>query len=1005
MKMLEQDTFQSRQIPDEDVENYLSHDADGNHREVKKIHAIMQFHIQQSINCCQVTALSYGFNVLGFPVSPDDIFSTLELDIDTVIREGLTLAETQEMALRFISKSRLPVFAEAYHFDEHLQISDDEFWEVCDKEFDEDENDVLILNFNSSIAHGREDGGGHFAVLAGAIPETRELVVSDVHPMKYGAHWASPVGRMRTAMSDLDGSGRARGILRLGRVDRGAHHAISTIERADSIVDWISPPKPYIGSHLQRYIPAVWKSNTGTMNMEGMSALALACRILGEPSKKVSSVDEIMRSLYASYTQELNRFSSTDHVLEFLNQLSARRYIRSTAYEVRIPADLNAAHLKALMEETNCGSGVHAVLVPFDLGVAFNSDVHLNLSSEANVLSHGTRSWGLVADFNKDAAADDRNGMIIASAHNIDAVGRLWRCSLERFAGAIKAADAKSVIVLSAESLDDQRTKLERILALLDSNHDGSLDAEDLHASLTSFGLKLSLDEARSIIHQTAFRREEVLDHQAAIETLVDTLTMRPEHSRKDHPRQPALKAFLEENGCFDNNLTFATTHLALLSSNIRDCVAFYNGIFGWPLYKTVDRAHAGAKIDQLGSSWASFGAFASFTVFHLWKVPPGRTGHGPWANQHEAPDAFKDGAVARQKLAFKDIPFPFIGVILSHGFFEKQMERARANAPDLAWAEIEDASDLFGGHEIKSAIVFRDPDGYPLVFFVSALSDAAYKERHPVTPFVYGANIRAASKDLEQEQRKIHGDLSHIATCPVIASYRADPGRLPLVERWLATHAYGKDSLTQHEHYYQSVLGCELLRKSLDDFSKVTLTEYRWENHFLLTRTDINHFGAMAGGDEGQHNMGGNKGGVLVPHFGLNIGYEKFADLRETIKRVMKRHGVPQDLCVSFSKMGHSPARNLVDSFHLLFADDPDTCLSMFICDPSGNMNEIKWYLDFGEMFKESGTLGMDDIEIDNSLVADHFPPEVLRMMERRGIRGDQEGLEVLNSEQDEAE
>jgi extradiol dioxygenase family protein len=156
-----------------------------------------------------------------------------------------------------------------------------------------------------------------------------------------------------------------------------------------------------------------------------------------------------------------------------------------------------------------------------------------------------------------------------------------------------------------------------------------------------------------------------------------------------------------------------------------------------------------------------------------------------------------------------------------------------------------------------------------------------------------------------------------------------------------------------------------------------------------------------MAGGDEGHHNMGGNKGEVLVPHFGLNMPYEQFAELRKSVQTVMKRHGVPQDLCVSFSKMGHAPARNLLDSFHFLFADDPDTCLSMFVCDPSGNMNEIKWYLDFGEMFKEKGTLGMSDIEIDNTLVSAHFPAELLRMMEQRGLRGDQEGLEILHVEQ----
>ena len=482
---------------------------------------------------------------------------------------------------------------------------------------------------------------------------------------------------------------------------------------------------------------------------------------------------------------------------------------------------------------------------------------------------------------------------------------------------------------------------------------------------------------------------------------LVHALTMRPEHSRPDHPRHEVLKQFLEENGCIDNNLGFATTHLAFLTSNIRRCVQFYNGIIGWPLYKTVDRAHAGAKSDQLGSSWASFGAFASFTVFHLWKVPPGREGHGPWASDNDTPAALRETVSGERSLSFRDIPFPFLGVILNRRFYDVQMDRIRSRGPDVIWAKIDDASSVFGEGEVESGIVFRDPDGYPLAFFVSALSNEAYGRKYPVAPFIFGTEIRAASPDPEEQQKKIHGDLAHIATCPVIASYRKDPARLPLVERWLKTHAYGKDSLAQHQHYYESVMGCTVVSTAFDQKTKASQTVYAWDTHYLVTRTRTDYFGPMAGGDEGHHNMGGNKGEVLVPHFGLNMAYEKFADLRRSVQLVMKRHGVPQDLCVSFSKMGHAPARNLLDSFHFLFADDPDTCLSMFVCDPSGNMNEVKWYLDFGEMFKGQGTLGMSDIEIDNSMVAEHFPPDVLKMMERRGLRGDQEGLEILRAEQ----
>ena len=272
-------------------------------------------------------------------------------------------------------------------------------------------------------------------------------------------------------------------------MDERTERPLKGLEKADTLLDWIAPPRPYVGSHFQRYIPAIWKSHLGTMNLEGISAIALACRVLGEAASQASGVDEIMRALGASYTGELNSFAASDHVLQLLQKLNNSGYLRSKAYAIEIPKPLTAELLRTLLKEADCGSGRHAVLAPFDLGVAFNSDFRPQHSSEANVLSHGTFSWGVVADFNVDAAADDRNGLVIASAHHIDAVGRLWKCSLESFAKAISATTgANSLIVLSAMSLDDQRTKLEKIFSILDQNEDGALTAEDLVESLISTG-------------------------------------------------------------------------------------------------------------------------------------------------------------------------------------------------------------------------------------------------------------------------------------------------------------------------------------------------------------------------------------------------------------------------------------------------------------------------------------------------------------------------------------
>jgi hypothetical protein len=82
-----------------------------------------------------------------------------------------------------------------------------------------------------------------------------------------------------------------------------------------------------------------------------------------------------------------------------------------------------------------------------------------------------------------------------------------------------------------------------------------------------------------------------------------------------------------------------------------------------------------------------------------------------------------------------------------------------------------------------------------------------------------------------------------------------------------------------------------------------------------------------------------------------------------------------------------------------MLFPRDPDSCLSAFLTDPSGNTLEVKWYMDFGEMFHHRGEVGVGGLVIDNSMVADHFPPEVFALMERRARAGDEEARKVIDA------
>lgn len=997
---------QSKQMCDDDVKRALATNLHSDHMLEERVRSLMQFHFQQAYNCCQVTTVAYALSSLGFSTTPDDIFWSVEVDIDTAVHEGMTLSETHELALRYINKLGLPVFVEAYHFDEQANLEPDDLWDACWEDGKHGDKTVIALNFHSGVAHGREHGGGHFSLLLGAIPETHELIVSDVHPLKYGAHWATPVTQMFAAMALKDQDiGRARGLLRFGRHGQGLQRPLPALRSANRLVDWIAPLDPYIGAHLQRYIPKKWFTFMGASNMEGPSAVSLACNVLEQKAPQVSNMDRIMRTLRESYTHHLNKFSDASELYDTLRRLAEKRYIEAAPALHPLAKNFDTSALRAALQETGAGTAPVAVLTAFDINVAYGGSVQEEHSEEASVLSHGARHWALIAGFNADADDEDINGMVVAAAHGIPVHGRLWRCSIGQMARAMKTVGCDQLLLLRAEEGSDQNTQLSRVLSLLTTKQNGELDADALWQGLNKEGFEVSKEQAHEMLRTASHQGRDTLDHTEAMEMLVDYLGFHPNHAHPEHPRNETLSAFLNAHGCKPNELGFATVHLAMCTADIHRNVRFYNNVVGWPLYKTIDRAHGHNDSESYGSSWASYGAFASFIVFHQEFEPVGRPGHGPWADAGAAPAGLTGIDSDQSGILFDDIPMPFLGVVLEKNFFELQMNRIAEKAPSVRWLEVEDASSLFGGAEIASAVVLRDPDGYPLIFFVSAHEQEAYSERFPATPFVYGTLINASYPSAEQEDRKRELDATRIAICPSINEYRRNEETRRSVDRWLADHVYGKNSLQQHKHYYEQVLGCVRLAETHDAAAQVVRLEYEWERHFMILKTKLGYRGILSGGEDQHHDMGGNKGLVPVPHFGVNTSHHNFSALRDKVSNCMEQHGIPLEMCSALSAMGHAPAYNALDSYHLLFPSDPDSCLSMLACDPSGNINEVKFYLDFGEMFHGSDSFGISDIVVDNSLVDEHFPPAVMRMMERRGERGEHDGIEVLLAEQRELE
>jgi extradiol dioxygenase family protein len=193
------------------------------------------------------------------------------------------------------------------------------------------------------------------------------------------------------------------------------------------------------------------------------------------------------------------------------------------------------------------------------------------------------------------------------------------------------------------------------------------------------------------------------------------------------------------------------------------------------------------------------------------------------------------------------------------------------------------------------------------------------------------------------------------------------------------------RDPLEATRAYYQDILDCRLLFEGEWDGRK--RLELEWEGHFICLESDPEHVSHSLREDRpgsAGHNRGGHKGFVPVPHFGPSTTRSNFASIRRRVEEAMATHHVPADDLWCLTRTGRAPPFNHVDGYDMLFPRDPDSCLAMFLTDPSGNAYEAKWYLDFGEMLRHGGE-GVAGMTIDNSMIPDHFPPPVIDLMDRR--------------------
>jgi len=167
----------------------------------------------------------------------------------------MTLAETWEVAVRYVDKAKIPVIVECYHFDKDV-VTLENFKSDVQKSVS-DPTDILVANFSVKIAHSWTTGGGHYSLIGNFDHVADLITIYDVHPKKYGRKWTVAPDKLFDAMVDKDSSSdRSRGLLRFVKTNSGTNPSkLAGLGNASRSISWNNASHYFFAkSHLERCI-------------------------------------------------------------------------------------------------------------------------------------------------------------------------------------------------------------------------------------------------------------------------------------------------------------------------------------------------------------------------------------------------------------------------------------------------------------------------------------------------------------------------------------------------------------------------------------------------------------------------------------------------------------------------------------------------------------------------------------------------------------------------------
>jgi len=261
-------------------------------------------------------------------------------------------------------------------------------------------------------------------VVADVDADSQEVLIADVHPMKYGAFWTVTFDRLFDAMVDRDGTSfRARGMIHMYRPDLGRSSGLSEISKG---IFW-----PSDITLLQ--LPRVDLFDfSGVHNIQCAAAVTKAFNLLG----RELTLDGVMQELKISPTQYLNRYLSEDLMLAYCKALGSSRGLQAKL--LPLGGISSGAELVTTVNAAIQGGAV--ALLRFDINTALDSEV-VQVAGEAAKLSKGSNHAAVCV------RAQEGELCLMGSAGMV--TGSFWRCDADGMLKAIRTRmDGGNAVVL-----------------------------------------------------------------------------------------------------------------------------------------------------------------------------------------------------------------------------------------------------------------------------------------------------------------------------------------------------------------------------------------------------------------------------------------------------------------------------------------------------------------------------------------------------------------------------